>query len=120
MYELNHIDLSTAYELAIKHGIAGQLVGNLNTPIPEQESRPIVDFKKKINSYYKHASAMTTFMDAEGSRVLRRLHAANINVTVLKGFALANTLYIHPALRPRTRFEIVKTDTRFEILDARC
>jgi hypothetical protein len=63
------------------------------------------------------------FMDAEGLLELRRLHAANINVTILKAFALANTLYIHPALRPRTRFEIldsknrceiVKTDTRFK------
>jgi hypothetical protein len=107
MHELNHIDLSTAYELAIKHGVVGQLAGNLNTPIPEQKSRAIVDFKKKIDSYYKHASAMTMFMDAEGSLVLRRLHAANINVTVLKGFALANTLYNHPALRPRTDIDIL-------------
>jgi hypothetical protein len=51
------------------------------------------------------------FMDAEGLLVLRRLHAANINVnvtvTVLKGFALANTLYNHPALRPRTDIDIL-------------
>jgi hypothetical protein len=107
MHELNHIELSTAYDLAIKHGIAGQLAGNLNTPISKQESRPIVDFKKKIDVYYKHASAMTTFIDAEGLLVLRRLHAANINVTVLKGFALANTLYNHPALRPRTDIDIL-------------
>ena len=59
IHELNHIDLFTAYELAIKHGIAGQLAGNLNTPVSEQESRSIVDFKKKIDSYYKHASAIT-------------------------------------------------------------
>jgi hypothetical protein len=107
MHELNHIDLTSSYELAIKHGIVGQLAGNLNTPIPEQKSRAIVDFKKKIDSYYKHASAMTMFMDAEGLLVLRRLHAANINVTVLKGFALANTLYNHPALRPRTDIDIL-------------
>jgi hypothetical protein len=107
MYELNHIDLSTAYELAIKHGVVGQLASNLNTPVSEQKSRAIVDFKKKIDSYYKHASAMTMFMDAEGLLVLRRLHAANIKVTVLKGFALANTLYNHPALRPRTDIDIL-------------
>jgi hypothetical protein len=107
MHELNHIELSTAYDLAIKHGIAGQLAGNLNTPISKQESRPIVNFKKKIDVYYKHASAMTMFMDAEGLLVLRRLHAANINVIVLKGFALANTLYNHPALRPRTDIDIL-------------
>jgi hypothetical protein len=124
MYELNHIDLSTAYELAIKNGVVGQLVGNLNTPIPEQKSRAIVDFKKKIDSYYKHASAMTMFIDAEGLLVLRRLHAANIHVTVLKGFALANTLYNHPSLRPRTRFEILDAKNRckmrdFKILNSR-
>jgi hypothetical protein len=107
IHELNHIDLSTAYELAIKHGIVGQIAGNLNTHIPEQKSRPIIDFKKKIDSYYKHASAMTMFMDAEGLLGLRRLHAANIHVTVLKGFALANTLYNHPSLRPRTDIDIL-------------
>ena len=107
MHELNHIDIFTAYELAIKHGVVGQLASNLNTPVSEQKNRPIIDFKKKIDSYYKHASAMTIFMDAEGLLVLRRLHAANINVTVLKGFALANTLYIHPALRPRTDIDIL-------------
>jgi hypothetical protein len=37
MYELNHIDISAAYELAIKHGVVGQLAGNLNTHIPEQK-----------------------------------------------------------------------------------
>jgi hypothetical protein len=107
MHELNHIDLTSAYELAIKHGVVGQLASNLNTPVSEQKSRAIVDFKKKIDSYYKHASAMTMFMDAEGLLVLRRLYAANINVTVLKGFALANTLYNHPALRPRTDIDIL-------------
>lgn len=89
--------------LAVEHGVAGLLSESLQYH-PTHKLSPIT---KRAQKYALHHSRRIALLDHQYQQVLQALHQNHIRFIVLKGYALAFTVYARPALRSRSDIDIL-------------
>ncbi len=90
-------------KLAIEHGVAGLLSESLQNNSSHNKT-PLTNLAK---DYDIHNSRRLTLLDFQYQLVLQALHKNNIRFIVLKGFALAYSIYSRPSLRTRSDVDIL-------------
>lgn len=101
---LDKFDHQKTYKEAISHGVTGLIHEKISTY--SNNSFP-QEFTKALGQYHNNYKILNNFIDAEATKVLKQLKKEQIEVVVLKGFALAYQVYSEPSLRPKTDIDII-------------
>lgn len=98
---LTNNDKAKIYKTAIQHGVVGLIQQNIKNTAATPE------LIEQLNSYQNNYKILNNFIDNEATNVLKKLKKEQIDVVVLKGFALAQAVYSEPSLRPKTDIDIL-------------
>ena len=91
------------FVLAVEHGVASLLSESL-LHHPTHKASPIA---KLAQDYDLHHSRRIALLDYQYQQVLQALHQNHIRFVVLKGYALAFSVYSRPSLRSRSDIDIL-------------
>jgi hypothetical protein len=106
------VNWTQVVSLARRHGMAPLLHWRLG-----QESSQLSipsDINDTLQHEYYTATVQSMLRDREVKQVVAALSEAGVPVLVLKGTALARTVYPNPALRPMCDADIVVREAQFE------
>ncbi|MBU3004342.1 nucleotidyltransferase family protein [Paraglaciecola arctica] len=102
-FEYCHIDELTLFNLAVQHGVTALVKQNKAI----LESNRFIAFYQKVDAFNKHKTIATNFFDAEAAKLLRLLVQQGTPFVVLKGFALARTIYPNSNMRTKADIDLL-------------
>ncbi|WP_339726356.1 nucleotidyltransferase family protein [uncultured Paraglaciecola sp.] len=101
-------DQSLLFNLAVEHGVTGLMYSSF----AEINTLELNQFFEQINSFNQHKIIATKFLDSEAKKLLNLFVEENIPFVVLKGFALAHSIYPTPESRTKSDIDIF-IDTKY-------
>jgi hypothetical protein len=99
------INWNALVEQSVKHGITGLLYVHLNAMREELEIPE--DVLGRLHQFYLMFTASGLGLEAKFKQVVSKLNEAHIDLIVLKGMALVETLYKDYGLRPMSDIDVL-------------